>query len=99
MLDVNYGLTDRVQLKYEVAWLARQADGAERSTGLSNSNVGVKWRFFDAGDGGQSMSMFPSVEFNNPGSSAQDRDLAGRGTTVILPFQYERRVPRFCRRF
>src|SRR4051794_37439935 len=36
LVDINYGIGDRLQLKYEAAWL-RVDDGAERHDGLSNS--------------------------------------------------------------
>lgn len=86
LLDLNYGLGDHLQLKYEAAWL-RIEEGGDRHDGLSNSLVGVKWRFFDAGEKGWSVSVYPQMEFNNPGSHSDERGLAHHGTSFVLPFQ------------
>jgi hypothetical protein len=86
LVDLNYGIGDRLQLKYEAAWL-RLAEDGERHDGLSNSLVGVKWRFYDAGEKAWSASVYPQLEFNNPGSHADDRGLAEPGTGFELPFQ------------
>jgi len=86
LVDLNYGVGDRLQLKYETAWL-RLDDGTDRHDGLSNSLVGVKWRFYAAGEKAWSASAYPQVEFNNPGSHADERGLADAGTGFELPFQ------------
>jgi hypothetical protein len=86
LVDLNYGIGDRLQLKYEAAWL-RLDDGTGRHDGLSNSLAGVKWRFFDAGEKGWSVSVYPQMEFNNPGSHSDERGLAHHGTSFVLPFQ------------
>jgi len=86
LLDLNYGIGERLQLKYEAAWL-RLSDGTGTHTGLGNSLAGVKWRFYDAGEKAWSASVYPQLEFNNPGSGSDDRGLAEPGTTLILPVQ------------
>ena len=90
LLDMAYGVGDRVQLKYEVPWTVDHESGRGSRNGLGNSSLGVKWRFFDAGDDGWRISTFPQVEFRNPGSDSVERGLAQAGTTVLLPFQFER---------
>lgn len=86
LLDLNYGVGERVQLKYEAAWV-RLHDDDGRHDGLSNSLAGVKWRFYDAGEKAWQISMYPQVEFANPGSHSDRRDLASHGTSCLLPFQ------------
>jgi hypothetical protein len=71
-LDMNYGLTDRIQLTLEVPWVLLHEDGGDTKNGLGNSTAGAKWRFFDDKDRGISASIFPQIEFNNPGSSSSD---------------------------
>jgi hypothetical protein len=90
LVDAAYGVGDRVQLKYEVPWIVADASGQGARGGLGNSNFGVKWRFIDAGDDGWRMSTFPQVIFRNPGSGSVERGLAEAGTTVLLPFEFER---------
>lgn len=86
LFDLNYGLGERVQLKYEAA-LLRQTGGPGSATALSNSLAGVKWRFYDAGENGWQASVYPQLEFDTPGSHADDRGLAEDGTSVLLPVQ------------
>ena len=91
LLDVNYGWGDRIQLKFEVPWLhVRQGDTSTKS-GLGNSLVGVKWRFLDEDKDGLSLSTYPQLEFNSPGSSAE-RGLVDRGSRLLLPLEVQRRV-------
>ena len=92
VLDVNYGLGDRMHLNYELPWLRLSEDGSPGRSSLGNSALGVKWRFFDGGEKGLSVSVFPKVEFNTPGSSAADRGLVEHGTRYKLPLQFQRIV-------
>lgn len=90
LLDINYGIGDRIQLKYEAAWLVLKEDGRSSLSGLSNSLAGVKWRFYGAGEEGWQISTYPQVEFENPGSSSADRGLAEPGTGFLLPFEFQK---------
>jgi len=92
VLDVNYGIGDRLHINYELPWLRLSEDGSPGQTGLGNSALGVKWRFLDNGERGLSVSVFPKVEFNNPGSSADEHGLVGHGTHFRLPLQFQRTV-------
>lgn len=89
-LDLNYGVGETMQLKFEVPWLAQYEDGRAGVSGLGNSLFGVKWRVHAGGDDGLSFSVFPRVEFNNPGSSSADRGLVGHGSVLGLPVQLEK---------
>ena len=88
LIDINYGIGDRLQLKYEVPYLRVHEDGSPTEAGLGNSAAGVKWRFYDEGEHG--LSVYPQIEFSNPGSSSDDRSLVEHGTAFALPFQFER---------
>ena len=60
-VDVNYGLGERIQLKYETGWVfADVADSASRS-GLDDSVIGLKWRFLDQSEAGLNMSVYPQT--------------------------------------
>ena len=95
LIDLNYGIGDRLQLKYEVPYIRFSEDGTSSMSGFGNSAFGLKWRFFDAGENGLSMSVYPQLEFNNPGSSSDDKGLVEKGTVFVLPFQFEREVGGF----
>ena len=89
LLDINYGATERLQIKYEIPWLIASEPGQSSRAGLGNSNFGLKWRFFDdAADGGLAISTFPQLEFNNPTSSRR-RGLVDSGSTLLLPVEVQ----------
>jgi len=89
ILDINYGLGERIQLKYEVPWLVLDEPGQRTKNGLGSSLIGLKWRFFDQDRHRIDMSIYPQFEFNNSDSSA-DRGLVARGSEFILPVQLQR---------
>lgn len=91
VLDLNYGLGERIQLTYEVPWIVLSSSGEGTMSGLGNSAAGVKWRFLDEDRHGISVSVFPQFEFNNPTSST-DRGLVDDGTVFRLPVQLEKKL-------
>lgn len=90
-IDVNYGLGDHIQLKYEVPWVRLDSNHEQARSGLGNSLLGVKWRFMDEERRGVAVSMYPQLEFNNPTSSAR-RGLVEQGMQFLLPVEMARRV-------
>jgi hypothetical protein len=90
LIDINYGIGETIQLKYEVPWVVLHKEGSNSRSGLGNSLLGIKWRFYDAGDTGWQISTYPQLEFRNPGSDSAARGLAEDSTTVLLPFEFMR---------
>jgi hypothetical protein len=87
LLDINYGLGDRVQLKYELPYLFDSDEGAPYRGAIGNSLMGVKWRFFQQADEkGLRISTYPQLEFNNPSNSVA-RGLVDRGPRFLLPLE------------
>jgi hypothetical protein len=90
ILDLNYGVGERVQLSCELSRLSVRAAGEPPESGLSNAVAGVKWRFRDGGERGASVSLYPQVEFNTPGSPSRRKGIVDSDTAVTLPFQAKR---------
>lgn len=90
ILDLNYGVGDNIQIKYEVPWLVLHENGIGTKSGLGNSVAGVKWRFLDEKRDVVSMSVYPQFEFNNPTTSA-DRGIVDEGTNLFLPLQVSKK--------
>ena len=84
-LDVNYGLGDHIQLKYETAWNVGGSDGQLTDSALGNSHFGVKWRFLDREDASVDLSVYPQFDFN-PVSTAE-LGLLDRSTELLLPIE------------
>jgi hypothetical protein len=85
LLDVNYGLGERIQVKFEIPWVIRTAPEPTKA-GLGNSLVGFKWRLYENKKRALDISAYPQCEFNNPNSSA-DRGLVDRGVRFLLPVE------------
>jgi hypothetical protein len=75
-----------VQLKFEMPWQLQRISGQPDQRGAGNSIAGVKWRFFDAGDDGWKMSVYPQVQSRFPVSGSP---LADSGVGYLLPFEFE----------
>jgi hypothetical protein len=90
LLDMNYGLGPRLQLKYELPWLlVNDSTGGARS-GLGDSSAGVKWRFYDTGDPQRwQISTFPQYAFNSLSRSYR-RGVVEQGAHLDLPVEFQK---------
>ena len=91
ILDINYGLGPRIQLKYQVPYLVVGTNGSPTRSGLGKSLAGVKWRFFENEERGLEISTYPQLEFDNPTSSAE-RGLVDGGVRFFLPIEVTKKV-------
>ncbi len=97
-IDINYGIGDRIQLKYEIPLSMQETrgDGGHLGAGLGNSFLGVKYRFYQhhsktrVRDGERvvkySLSMYPQLLLNNPTRSVA-RDIVEPGPQLLLPLE------------
>jgi hypothetical protein len=89
LVDINYGVGERIQLKFEMPWLwENDADSSPNRNGAGDGLAGVKWRFYDAGEDGWQISTYPQVEFNTHLSSSPHDDMTENGTSYLLPFEF-----------
>lgn len=93
ILDINYGVGPRLQLKYQVPYVLQGTDGGPLESGLGKSLAGVKWRFYQNDKYQLNVSTYPQLEFNNPTDSVV-RGLADPGTRFLLPFEFTKNVRR-----
>jgi hypothetical protein len=90
-VDINFGIGDRIQLTYENAWLRVHDLPVAARFGLGQSNFGVKWRFYDAGESGWSISTFPQGFVNNPNDSVR-RGITSESNSFLLPFEFAHKL-------
>ncbi|MFZ0136896.1 MAG: transporter [Candidatus Sulfotelmatobacter sp.] len=97
-VDINFGVGDRIQLTYENAWLRVQgpSSGTQNPSsgtrfGLGQSNPGVKWRFYDAGESGLNVSVFPQLFLNNANDAVR-RGITPASETFLLPFEFAKKL-------
>lgn len=91
ILDMNYGVGERIQLNFQVAYEVHGTDEAATQTGLSNSSAAVKWRFVDSKDHDLQISTYPRLDFNNPTASVR-RGIADRGVRFLLPIEVTKKL-------
>ena len=89
-VDFNYGLGERIQLKFETGWVFATAPGSGGvKSGWDDSLFGVKWRFLDQERSGVDMSVYPQVQVQtSTGSVAQG--IAEPGPNLFLPVEIAR---------
>ncbi len=63
LLDANFGIGDRIQLKYERPYVTEHADGSELQKGLGATEIGIKWRFVDSH--GMEIAFYPNYQFDD----------------------------------
>jgi hypothetical protein len=90
-VDINFGIGDRIQLTYENAWLRVQNPSSTIKYGLGQSNPGVKWRFYDAGESGLSIAAFPQLFLNNPNDAVR-RGITSASEVFLLPFEFTKKL-------
>jgi hypothetical protein len=61
LFDINYGYRGNVQLKVEFALVNVRLDEGQTERGLSDTSVGVKWRFLEEGRLVPQMAVYPQV--------------------------------------
>jgi hypothetical protein len=94
-VDVNFGVGEHIQLKYETGYLlADTPAGGGVKTGLDDSLLGVKWRFLDQQRAGVDVSVYPQLEVQNS-HSALRRGIAQQGTNLLLPVELNHDFGRF----
>src|ERR1700685_3082776 len=85
-IDLNFGLGERVQLTYEIPYVIETRDGAATTSGWSNAYPGLKWRFFDQGEGGWQLSTFPQYQTADSLAAQRSGLAAPRGRCVPPPW-------------
>jgi hypothetical protein len=89
-VDINFGVGDRIQLTYENAWLRVHNPGTNTEFGLGQSNPGVKWRFYDKGESGLAISVFPQLFLNNPNDAVR-RGITPASDAFLLPVEFHKK--------
>lgn len=97
-IDINFGIGNRIQLKYEVPLSLQETRGDSSHVvgGLGNSLLGVKYRFYQhhsktrVEDGDRvikfAVSTYPQWLLNNPTRSVA-RDVVEPGPQLLLPLE------------
>ena len=91
LLDINYGIGDDLQLKYEVPNVREQTD-KETKTAVGASVAGVKYLFFENESAGLQMAFYPQVEFIDNKADSVKKGLSDAGSTTSFPLLISKKV-------
>src|SRR5256886_10329040 len=83
-VDLNYGVGRRIQMKFEMPWVALQDEEQRTETGAGNATVGVKWRFVGQEGERIAWSIYPELNFNTAHSSVTKGIVEG-GPQFLMP--------------
>ena len=89
IVELNYGLGDSLQFNYAIPYvfvkqaaLGATAQESITANGVGDSNLGLKYRFYDNTDTGVSFAIAPEVQFRTPGANRRVSEVR---TTTVLP--------------
>jgi hypothetical protein len=89
LLDVNYGLGDRMKLQAQVPLLLFDDRQGATKAGFGEMFLGYKYRFLDEKGDGISVSFYPQVAFDNLAVSFDQKRLR-RATNPLVPIEIGR---------
>ena len=91
-VDANYGMLPRIaghelptQLKFEFPVTTAREHGDAFTFGVGAAKFGLKLNFYSNEHAGLSISVYPQMEFEAPGTGGIEKGLAEPGQTLILP--------------
>jgi hypothetical protein len=88
LLDVNYGWSERLQLKLEAPWVVEDESGSNTRSALGEVRFGAKWRFAGSETGPQAVSTYPQITLDNSALGGSGVN----GAELLLPVEYARVV-------
>ncbi len=87
-LDVNYGLGDSIQLKWESGIAMITQPGTTAMAGWEDSLFGIKWRIINGGDKGISVGTYPQLGIRL--LSSDNSDISGPKSYFMLPVEVKK---------
>lgn len=84
LLDLNYGIGDNLQLKYELPYVNSQSDGTTAAA-VGESKAGVKYMFFEDESSKLQLAAYPQLTFVSSKADVVAKGLASPGSIVTLP--------------
>src|SRR4051812_36771030 len=83
-LDMNYGVGNRVQLKFELPWVRYRESDRPSETDMGSAIAGIKWRFLGQEGRRIAWSIYPQYTFRTT-RSAVTKGISDSGPELLLP--------------
>jgi hypothetical protein len=91
LLDINYGIGDNLQLKYEVPNVVTQNQDSH-SSAIGNSKTGIKYQFYGNDETKLQFAIYPQMEFSRSGKDSDADAPATHGTVTTVPLLMAKRI-------
>lgn len=88
-IDINYGVSVRQHINFEVPIISRHVKGVGIQNGIGKIGVGTKFRFVDQDNAGISISTHPAISFVLS-NEAIDKGLIDEGTELFIPIEFQK---------
>lgn len=94
LFDANYGIGDRIQLKYERPYVSEGAVDELSQRGLGATEFGIKWRAID--HGGLALAFYPQYQMDDAFTIKDENGEAeeSEGRSVYLPVLVSKEIHR-----
>ena len=92
LLDANFGIGERIQLKYERPYVTMDETGLASQSGLGPTEIGVKWRFLDSH--GWQVAIYPNYVFDDAFKVTDESGIPeeSEGKSFFLPLLVSKTV-------
>lgn len=91
LLDLNYGIGDNLQLKYEIPYVSQQSSGVKNSA-VGETKVGLKYMFYENEEADLQLAVYPQLSFASPDQSAVGKGISTPGKILTLPLLYTQKL-------
>ena len=91
LLDLNYGIGDNLQIKYEIPYVSQQISGVKTSA-VGETKVGLKYMFYENEEADMQFAVYPQFSFASPDKSAVDKGISTPGKILTLPLLYTQKI-------
>lgn len=90
-IDINYGVSGRQHINFEVPFVSRFVKGIGNQKGIGKVGIGTKYRFIDQDYLGIDISTHPAFSFvlsNN----AVDKGVIEEGVELYIPIEFQKKI-------
>jgi len=91
LLDINYGIGDNLQLKYELPFVNNVSDDVSASA-IGESRAGIKYMFFEDERSETQFAVYPQASFVQSNADVVKKGLASPGSIFTLPVLMSTRI-------
>jgi hypothetical protein len=88
-IDINYGVSGRQHINFEVPLVSRYVKGEGTQSGIGKVGIGTKFRFVDQDNAGIDISTHPALFFDLS-KDAVDKGITEEGTELFIPLEFQK---------